>query len=216
MENTMKRWIKFETGAFDGLSLQTLKAKHSTDYYRDVAIMTRLLTLAGKTDLDGALRQGDGQPMTVLQIGIMTGLPVDDLAGAITDLSDPDVGIVAMTDDGAVCFAAWSRYQDGSRAEYKRARRAAAKADAEESDRIDDLFAQWWEIYPRRVAKAEAMKAWKSLAKTGIPLEEIIAATQYLVDDPGYAPFHGEMQYIPYPATWLRGHRYEEAMGGDA
>lgn len=198
----------------EGLSMQTLKAKFASDYYRDSAIMTRLLTLAGKIDSDGALRQGDGQPMTVLQLGIMTGLPVDDLAGAISDLSDGDVGIMDTADDGAYKFAAWSRYQDGSRAEYQRARRASKAAEAAESDRVEALFSEWWSIYPRRVAKSEAMKAWKALAKARIALEEVIAATQYLVDDPGYKPFHGELQYVPYPATWLRGHRFEEA-GGD-
>ena len=206
----MKKWIKFETGAFDGLSLQTMKAKYSTDYYRDVAIMTRLLTLAGKTDTNGELRQGDGQPMTVLQIGILTGLPAADISGAIDHMSDPDVGMMSVTDDGAVQFSAWSRYQDGSRAEYKRQLRAAAKADAAESDRIDDLFAQWWEVYPRKVSKEEARKAWKQLAKAGVNLDAVVAATQDLLNDPTYAPFHGETQYIPYPATWIRGHRYEE------
>lgn len=211
----MKRWIKLETAAFEGLSLQTMKAKFSGDYYRDIAVMTRLLTLAGKIDSDGELRQGDGSPMTMLQIGILTGLPAADISGAIDHMSDPDVGMMSVTDDGAVQFSAWSRYQDGSRAEYKRQHRAAAKADAEEAGRVEALFSQWWEIYPRRVAKAEAMKAWKTLAKSGIALEEVIAATQYLVDDQSYGPFHGELQYVPYPATWLRGHRYEEAMGGD-
>lgn len=206
----MKRWIKFETGAFDGLSLQTLKAKFSGNYYRDIAIMTRLLTLAGKTDTDGALRQGDGQPMTTLQIGILTGLPASDIAGAIDDLSDPDVGMMSVTDDGAVQFSAWSRYQDGSRAEYQRARRASKATELAENDRIDDLFAQWWSVYPRKVAKSEAMKAWKALAKAGVALDQVVAATQDLLNDPTYAPFHGEIQYVPYPATWLRGHRYEE------
>lgn len=174
--------------------------------------MTRLLTLAGKTDADGALRQGDGSPLTVLQLGIMTGLPASDIAGAIDYLSDDDVGIMGTADDGAYEFAAWARYQDGSRAEYQRQRRASKAAEAAESDRIDDLFAQWWSVYPRKVAKSEAMKAWKSLAKAGIPLEEVVAATQYLVETADYKPFHGEMQYVPYPATWLRGRRYEEAM----
>lgn len=215
MKNTMKKWIKLETSMHEGLSMQTLRAKYAGDYYRDSAIMVRLLTLAGKTDANGELRQSDGTPMTTLQIGILTGLPAADISGAIDHMSDPDVAIMATTADGAFCFASWARYQSDSRADYQRARRAAAKADAEESDRVETLFAQWWEIYPRRVAKAEALKAWKTLAKAGIPLEEIIAATQFLVDDQSYGPFHGELQYVPYPATWLRGHRYEEAMGGD-
>lgn len=215
MENTMKKWIKFETGAFDGLSLQTMKAKFSPDYYRDIAIMTRLLTLAGKTDTNGELRQSDGLPMTTLQIGILTGLPAADISGAIDHMSDDDVGIMGCTDDGAFCFASWARYQSDSRADYQRARRAAAKADADEAGRVEALFEAWWSIYPKKVAKGAAKKAWAKLAKSGVALDQVIAATQYLVDDPEYRPFHGESTYIPYPATWLNGNRYEEAMGGD-
>ena len=206
----MKKWIKLETSAFEGLSLQTLKAKYSSDYYRDIAVMTRLLTLAGKTDTDGALRQSDGTPMTPLQIGIITGLPVDDVAGAIADLSDDDIGIMATTDDGSLYFASWARYQSDSRADYQRARRAAAKANVEEAGRVEALFSAWWEIYPKKVAKSAALKAWTKLAKAGVNLDAVIAATSDLVADPSYKPFAGEAQYIPYPATWLNGHRYEE------
>lgn len=206
----MKKWIKLETGAFDGLSLQTLKAKYSADYYRDVAIMTRLLTLAGKTDTDGALRQSDGTPMTPLQIGILTGLPAADISGAIDHMSDPDVGMMNTADDGAVQFVAWARYQSDSRADYQRQRRAAAKATAAESDRVEALFSEWWEIYPKKVAKGAAKKAWAKLAKSGVNLDAVIDATQALMDAPGYAPFHSDLQYIPYPATFLNGARYEE------
>ena len=206
------KWIKFSTDALDGLSLKTLKAKFAADYYRDTSIMLQLLTLVGKADSAGELRQGDGAPMATLQIAILLGLPVTDIDSAIDHLSAYGVEIMGITDDGAYKFCAWDRYQDSNRAEYQRQRRATKKATATAAAEIDQLFDQFWAIYPRHVGKQDAYKAFNRLAKAGINLDAVVAATCDLANDPEYKPFRpSDPVYIPYPATWLNGHRYEEA-----
>ena len=72
-------------------------------------------------------------------------------------------------------------------------------------------FKKWWAIYPRKVAKGSAVRAWDKNDCEMIA-EEIIKATR------GY-PFSSEIQYIKHPATWLNAwsweDQHEEQGGGD-
>ena len=58
-----------------------------------------------------------------------------------------------------------------------------------------DLF---WECYPRKVAKLDAMKAWKHTESVRPEIEQVIAAVERL------ARKTQDIQFCPYPATWLR------------
>lgn len=205
------KWIKFSTDAFDGLSMKTLKAKYPTDYYRDIGVMLQLMALTGKADTAGELRNADGVPMTTIEMAIILGLPERDIDDAIAQLSDTGINIMGVTEDGAYKFCAWDRYQDSNRAEYQRQRRAEKKATATAAAEIDQLFDQFWAIYPRHVGKQDAYKAFTRLQKAGINLDAVVAATCDLANDSAYKPFHpSDPVYIPYPATWLNGHRFEE------
>lgn len=67
---------------------------------------------------------------------------------------------------------------------------------------IDRLFCEFWEIYPRKAAKQEAYKAFKSIKPTAETVRKICVAVHI---------FDGtEKQFIPYPATYLRGRRWED------
>lgn len=63
----------------------------------------------------------------------------------------------------------------------------------------DPQFAEFWEAYPRHVAKGMARKAWRSALKRAAAAEMIAGARRY-ADDPGRTP-----QYTKHPATWLNG-----------
>lgn len=68
----------------------------------------------------------------------------------------------------------------------------------------DDGFAQFWAAYPRKVAKKDALRAWEQLRPSRELRETLLAAIQQqLASDQWQNP-----QYIPYPATWLRGERW--------
>jgi hypothetical protein len=59
-------------------------------------------------------------------------------------------------------------------------------------------FEQFWEVYPRRVGKGAAKKAYSNAAKRA-SFEEITAgARRYAAESVGR-----EAQYIKMPATWL-------------
>jgi hypothetical protein len=63
-------------------------------------------------------------------------------------------------------------------------------------------FEEFWKIYPRKVAKAAALKAWIKAKQVTSP-EEIIAGAQRYANDPNRHP-----SYTAHPATWLNAHRW--------
>lgn len=76
------------------------------------------------------------------------------------------------------------------------------------SPAADDLFPKFWTLYPNKKGKAAAEKAWKKLKVTD-DLFTLIAhglakqcASQAWLKDSG--------QFIPHPATWLNGKRWED------
>ena len=76
-----------------------------------------------------------------------------------------------------------------------------------------DDFEIFWQAYPRRVAKASARKAWLQTAKIRPPIEELLKAIQVQCQSEQWQKDDG--QFIPHPATWLRGERWEDEMAID-
>jgi hypothetical protein len=66
-------------------------------------------------------------------------------------------------------------------------------------------FAEFWEIYPRRIGKGSARRAF--IKACGLEAPEIIitAAREFK-----HASSRTERRYIPYPATWLNAERWED------
>ncbi len=67
-----------------------------------------------------------------------------------------------------------------------------------------DLFDVFWKKYPRKVAKPNAVKVWNRLKPSDELLQKMLSAinAQGLCDK--------EIQFVPHPATWLNGHRWED------
>lgn len=77
--------------------------------------------------------------------------------------------------------------------------------EMEQQEALIVEFDDFWAMYPRRVAKADARKAWVKIPKslhTGI-LSALFEWRRIWADST-------EVQFIPYPATWLRGERWED------
>jgi hypothetical protein len=62
-------------------------------------------------------------------------------------------------------------------------------------------FAEFWERYPRKVAKAAAVKAWGMATRDTAPATIMggLAKTRW-----------PDLQFVPHPATWLNGRRWED------
>jgi predicted transcriptional regulator len=66
-----------------------------------------------------------------------------------------------------------------------------------------EAFETFWLLYPKRIAKADALKAWKQAIKKKTA-DELIALTKAYSESK--LP---DMTYIPYPASWLNKGLYE-------
>lgn len=69
---------------------------------------------------------------------------------------------------------------------------------------LADEFNQFWEAYPRKIAKGTARKAFaKAFARNpGLKIDDLLTAVA------AYAASVSEMRYCAYPATWLNGERW--------
>lgn len=71
-------------------------------------------------------------------------------------------------------------------------------------------FDRFWNLYPRKVKKPDAMKAWNEVAPQNGLLEIILRAVIAQKDSRDWLQENG--RYIPYPASWLRGRRWEDEL----
>lgn len=77
-----------------------------------------------------------------------------------------------------------------------------------EKSTVPEDFNKFWKIYPKKVAKQDAVKAWKKLKPDEKLLAEILTALEKQKQSPQWRKDGG--QFIPYPATWLNGRRWED------
>ena len=67
----------------------------------------------------------------------------------------------------------------------------------------NDRFDEFWNLYPKKVAKADALKAWNKALKKKTA-DELIGLTKAYAESK--LP---DMTYIPYPASWLNKELYD-------
>ena len=79
----------------------------------------------------------------------------------------------------------------------------AASHDAEPAG-----FEAFWILYPRHVAKRDANKAWLQHVTLDLQVEVITATARWRK----VWLQRGEIEFIPYPATWIRGWRWEDEL----
>lgn len=73
---------------------------------------------------------------------------------------------------------------------------------------MDNGFEQFWVAYPRKEAKKDAMKAWTVMT----PEQQFAAAHAVPVHVRYWNAAGRTKQYIPLPASWLRGERWEDEL----
>jgi len=70
------------------------------------------------------------------------------------------------------------------------------------------LFASFWKLYPRKVGKDKAEKAWAKLKVDQALYDLMVTALAKQVLTPDWVKERG--QFIPHPATWLNGKRWQD------
>jgi len=71
-----------------------------------------------------------------------------------------------------------------------------------------DQFEAFWKIYPKKVSKENAKKAWIKIK----PNDELIAKITKAVKDQKLSD--REQQFIPHAASWLNAKRWEDEIAG--
>jgi len=69
-------------------------------------------------------------------------------------------------------------------------------------------FGRFWDHYPKRVGKRDALKAWKQTLKDRPSDDDLIAKVDELSMSRQWLKESG--QYVPLPATWLRRGGWED------
>ena len=73
-----------------------------------------------------------------------------------------------------------------------------------------DGFDDFWANYPKKVAKADARKAWLQTKDVRPDITTVINAVTAACKTEQWMKSGGA--FIPYPATWLRGERWEDEL----
>lgn len=78
----------------------------------------------------------------------------------------------------------------------------------------DPDFAAFWDVYPKKAAKGQARKAWRTAIRTRRedPRKIIQAATECRER---HRRERTDKKYIPNPATWLNGESYDDTASSD-
>ena len=75
------------------------------------------------------------------------------------------------------------------------------------------LFARFWEVYPRKVGKVVAEKAFLKCVD-GLPEEGAAELVDRMIDavrsQSRSAQWQDDERFIPHPSTWLNQHRWED------
>lgn len=78
----------------------------------------------------------------------------------------------------------------------------------QEPSNMVDGFDSFWRQYPRKVAKSAALKAWRKLKPDDKQLADLMAGLERQKASRDWLKDGG--QFIPHPATWLNGRRWED------
>ncbi len=73
---------------------------------------------------------------------------------------------------------------------------------------LEKSFNQFWSAYPKKTAKQQAFKAWEKLKPGEDLLSKILVSLERQKKSVQWTKDGG--QYVPYPATWLNGKRWED------
>lgn len=83
-----------------------------------------------------------------------------------------------------------------------------AGGNTSHSTTLDEDFNRFWQAYPRKAKKQDALKAWKRLKPNEDFVNILLNALEEFKKSSQWNKDNGD--YIPYPATWLNGRRWEE------
>lgn len=86
--------------------------------------------------------------------------------------------------------------------------------EAPKQSALERRFDEFWAAYPKKAAKGAAFKTWKRLKPSQELTDKMIAAIETQKRSEQWTLEGG--RFIPNPATWLNGERWEDELTGGA
>lgn len=222
----IKNWDKYFEGAksrtYSNKSNCSMPCKHGLGFRKMIAqpngteLFGAWCALIQILSRQQAPRQGyltdtgrvDGSPLTPTDLEMLSGIKADTFANMLTFCSKT----LGWIDQGYhTDTAVSSEYplnldsnlnldSDTDHVSSKVISKAGKKAQV-----VDNEFEAFWKAYPRKVAKANAIKAF-SKAKDKPELKELLAILETHKASDSWQKDGGA--YIPHAATWLNGSRW--------
>ena len=227
------KWIKLTTDMFDNRKIKHLRRLPEGNSI--VLIWVMLLTMAGRCNASGMIFLTENIPYTPKMLADELDFEENTVVLALRALEDLNM---VVTNRGYFAIAGWEEYQniDGMEKikEQNRLRQkkwydkqkelpnvipnvSITQPNATEEDIEEDIdkdkediypFDEFWKAYPKKKAKEAARKAWVKLKPDETLGKEIIQAVTDSAKTKDWIKENGK--YIPYPATYLNGKRWED------
>ena len=114
---------------------------------------------------------------------------------------DPE-GVDSVADDSSVGHSTMEQPTDN--------KNTNSLENTKDKEQHLKAFDEFWKLYPKKIAKADALKAWSKATKLKTA-DELLKLTKAYAE--GKLP---EDKYIPYPASWLNKGLYESVEVAEA
>ena len=223
------KWIKLTTDMFDNRKIKHLR--RLPDGNSIVLIWVMLLTMAGRCNASGMIFLTENIPYTPKMLADELDFEENTVVLALRALEDLNM---VVTNKGYFAIAGWEEYQNIEGMDKIREQNRIRKQRQRENQKLipdvsrdshvtvtqghatdieedkEDIypFDEFWTAYPKKKAKEAARKAWLKLKPNETLGKEIIQAVIESAKTKDWLKENGK--YIPYPATYLNGKRWED------
>lgn len=101
--------------------------------------------------------------------------------------------------------------QDNQNATTRVKQKTTPSSSSSSSSSKNKTFDCFWSVYPKKIAKAAALKAWLKINPQNGLVEQIVQAVEEQKKTEQWQRDNGK--FIPYGATWLNQRRWEDEIG---
>jgi predicted phage replisome organizer len=223
------KWIKITTDMFDDEKIRLIESMPEGDAI--LVTWIKLLTLAGKTNDNGTIYLTETIPYTEDMLSTICRRPLQIIRLALQTFEKLEM--IAI-ENGIINIVNWEKHQNIERLQQIREQTRTRVARFREKQRLlsepvtlrnaevtqqnknknkniymlKNGFNLFWERYPKKLAKRDAEKAFAKIKPDEKLFNLILEKLELYKKSEAWLKDGG--QYIPYPATWLNGRRWED------
>ena len=229
------KWIKITTNVFDNRKIRMIEKMPEGDAI--IIIWFKVLCLAGTINDDGMIMFTPEIPYTEEMIASQFDRPISIIRLAFQTFIR--FGMLEVVDN-ILKVSNWEKYQNIEGMEKIRQQNRLRKQrererkllqsgcsnnghvksrDSHATDIDIDIdkeyiyaqtFDQFYAKYPKKKARQAAVKAWQKLKPDDDLFRQIMSGLDNHIKSEDWAKDEGK--FIPYPATWINGRRWEDEL----